>query len=247
MTVRDDRVDSANVRSSLCSSARSVTGCVVVGDIRRSSQLAEWPRVFARLQGVLGRINQQLGRAVLVRFRPTVGDEFQGALRDPGRCLDLYLALHVSLPAGFYLGIGLGEVERPFRQDLGMRGTAFYRARTAVEECKRRDRAMFLRSADDDGPLDPVVNALFYVLQEHRQRWTPPQRELIGYYREHPTYNYERLAAHFGITKQAAHKRLRAAGWPVVVECEKAIRRLLAVNPEGLISLCQPHEVDGER
>jgi predicted DNA-binding protein YlxM (UPF0122 family) len=234
---------------------RAATGCAVIGDIRGSSSIPDWRTVFRKLGLALDKVNRACAGKLLAPFRPTVGDEFQGVVSDAGCALDVMLLIEDRVPARFYLGVGVGTVEIRAHRDTGMRGTAFYRARAALEEAKAHRRSMVVRTDDESRPTDQAVNALLRLRDALRSRWTARQRELITFYRAHPDYSYADLAEWLHKSPQAVHKRLKAASWDAVVEAERAAGALLqtatgrhdAINITGLKSDYQPHKVDGRR
>jgi len=199
----------------------------MIGDIKGSSDLDEWGSVFEKLQAALKQINREFSHDILVEFVPTAGDEFQGALRDPKHAYAVYVSIKGGLPVGFYCGIGIGDIERPLDADIGMRGNAFYRARSALEFCKKRKRNVVLRSSDTTSLADETINTLLHVIEVMENSWTKRQREVLHYYRLHPDYTYERLGRHFGITKQTVSKILKAGGWDAIPEGETMVNRLL--------------------
>ncbi|MCD6453719.1 MAG: hypothetical protein J7L62_00255, partial [Candidatus Aminicenantes bacterium] len=109
--------------------------CTFICDIKSSRKLKNWRNIFSSIENTLIRVNKEFKEEVFVEFKPTVGDEFQGVLKSSRYAYDVYLFLKKNIPAGFYCGIGVGEVEKT-KKDVGMRGTAFYRAREALEKCK---------------------------------------------------------------------------------------------------------------
>ena len=202
--------------------------CVMIGDIRRSSRIADWPATFRQLQRTLRQMNRAFARVILIPFRPTVGDEFQGALRAPDSAYDVLMCLKTGFHHSFCVGMGLGEVERPFRADTGMRGTAFYRARRAIETCKRTRQGALLFSDDKPTEADQLVNLLLSLQGAIEARWTAREREIVDYARLHPDNSHERLARHFGISRQAITKSLGSAGWDAIHEAELHLRGLMA-------------------
>ena len=205
--------------------------CVMIGDIKRSRDLDEWGSVFEKLQAALKQINREFSHDILVEFVPTAGDEFQGALRDPKHAYAVYVSIKGGLPVGFYCGIGVGDIEKPLDADIGMRGNAFYRARSALEFCKKRKRNVVLRSSDTTSLADETINTLLHFIEVIENSWTKRQREVLHYYRLHPDYTYERLGRHFGITKQTVSKILKAGGWGAIPEGETMVNRLLQDMP----------------
>jgi len=199
----------------------------MIGDIKRSRDLDEWGSVFEKLEAALKQINREFSHDILVDFVPTVGDEFQGALRDPKHAYAAYVSIKGGLPVGFYCGIGVGDIEKPLDVDIGMRGNAFYRARSALEFCKKRKRNVVLGSSDTTSLADETINTLLHFIEVMENSWTNRQREVLHYYRSHPDYTYEQLGSHFGIAKQTVSKILKAGGWDLIAEGETVVNKLL--------------------
>lgn len=201
--------------------------CVMIGDIKRSRDLDEWGSVFEKLGTALKQINREFSHDILVDFVPTVGDEFQGALRDPKHAYAAYVSIKGGLPVGFYCGIGVGDIERPLDVDVGMRGTAFYRARSALESCKKRKRNVVLRSSDTTTLADETINTLLHFVEVMEDSWTKRQGEVLSFYRSYPDYTHERLGRHFGISKQSVGQILKAGDWELITEGETMVNKLL--------------------
>lgn len=201
--------------------------CVMIGDIKRSRDLDEWGSVFEKLQAALKQINREFSDDILVDFVPTVGDEFQGALRDPKHAYAVYASIKRGFRVGFYCGIGIGDIEKPLERDIGMRGDAFYRARSALEFCKRRKRSVLLRSSDTTSLADETIDTLLHFIEVMENSWTKRQREVLHYYRLHPDYTYEQLGSHFGIAKQSVRDILKAGDWDLITEGETVVNKLL--------------------
>ncbi|MBC7188482.1 MAG: hypothetical protein H5U38_15775 [Calditrichaeota bacterium] len=202
--------------------------CVIIGDVQKSRQLENWPEVFEKLNTVLADINRHFAADVLLPFRTTVGDEFQGALRDASRAYAVWLHLHVHVPIPLYCGVGIGEVERLADEEAGMRGTAFYRARDALNTCKRQQRNILLKADErsSDGVL--AINGLLWLIQALEERWTIRQREMARFYRTQPDLTYEEVGRHFGVSKQAVSQVLRGAKWDALLEGERIVGTLLS-------------------
>jgi predicted DNA-binding protein YlxM (UPF0122 family) len=199
----------------------------MIGDIKRSRDLDEWGSVFEKLQAALKQINREFSDDILVDFVPTVGDEFQGALRDPKHAYAVYASIKRGFRVGFYCGIGIGDIEKPLERDIGMRGDAFYRARSALEFCKRRKRSVLLRSSDTTSLADETIDTLLHFIEVMENSWTKRQREVLHYYRLHPDYTYEQLGSHFGIAKQSVRDILKAGDWDLITEGETVVNKLL--------------------
>ena len=202
--------------------------CVLIGDIRSSRDLQDWPVVFGDLENALRGVNRQFADDVVVDFGPTVGDEFQGVLRDARNAYAVYVLIKSGLRAGLYCGIGVGEVEKPLEEAIYMRGSAFYRARAALETCKAKRRSLVVRSSDTVGLQDKITNTLLHFIEVLENSWTDRQREVLSFYRGHREYTHEQLGEHFGVSKQAVGQILKAGDWEAIYEGEELVKELLA-------------------
>lgn len=212
------------------------SNCVMIGDIRESRTLDDWASVFSQLDGALKAVNREFSDDILLNFKPTVGDEFQGALREARKAYAVCVSIKSQLPVRVYCGIGIGDIEKPLHEDVGMRGSGFYRARRALESCKEEKRSVIIRSADTPDLMDDAINTLLHFIETLENSWTGRQREVLSYYRSHPDHTYEQLGEHFGIAKQTVWKILKAADWEVVSEGEATVNRLLehmSLEPQG--------------
>jgi hypothetical protein len=163
----------------------------------------------------------------VVTFAPTIGDEFQGAIAAPEKAFKVCNFMKSKLQIEMYYAIGVGNIERPVAEEIGMRGSAFYRARDALEMCKKADRDIIIKSSSTPNPTDDMINELFHFIELLENSWTERQRALVNYYRLHPDYTYEQLGKHFGYTRQAAHQFLIGAHWELLMAGNNLVDELL--------------------
>jgi len=204
-----------------------VSTCVLIGDIKRSREVENWPALFRKLEGTLNEINRMFSDDLIINFKPTVGDEFQGVLKSPKNAYVIYVTIKSRLPVDFYCGFGIGEIERPLENEVGMRGTAFYRARSALELCKKSNRKLLIRSSDTTNQTDEILNTLLRFIEVLENSWTRRQREVVNYVRSHPGSTYDQIGNHFTISKQAVSQILGAADWAAISEGENLLNHLL--------------------
>ncbi len=202
-------------------------GCVIIGDIKRSRDIEEWAPIFKRIREVLAEISTKYREDIVVDFSPTVGDEFQGVLKSPRNAYRVCQEISLRIDVDFYCGIGIGEIERPFGV-VGMRGTAFYRAREALNICKKKKRWLYILSGEKEWVTDKMLNVLFGVVKATMDSWTRRQRMVVNYVREHPRMTLEDVGRHFSVSKQNISKLLKKARWEMLKEVEEAIGLLLS-------------------
>lgn len=110
----------------------------LIGDLVDSRKSPDRQALHTRLDGVLGVVNRRLDPiepAVI-----TVGDEFQGVYRSVGDALTASFWIRLSLfPAGdVRFGVGRGEVRTLDTTRGILDGSAFWRARDAIEVAEAR-------------------------------------------------------------------------------------------------------------
>lgn len=170
------------------------------------------------LIAVLDRVNQR--EPSTQELAPTIGDEFQAVYADLRSALRSTLLLRLSLPDGLdcRFGIGLGEVVVVGRSDYGLTqdGSAWWSAREAIEEAKRREtrRNKTLRTwfvADALATVDAgVVNAALLARDELVTSLSDRSRRLtLGHLLGE---TQQALAAAEGITQGAVSQNLRSSG-----------------------------------
>jgi hypothetical protein len=107
-----------------------------------------------------------------------------------------------------------------------LRGTAFYRARTAVEECQKRAGLLRVNITDGVNQIDQILNTLLLATETIEDFWTKKQKLVANYLRLHPTLTYEQIGQEFGISKSSISQILSAAKWEALLEIEKLIFEL---------------------
>ncbi len=139
----------------------------------------------------------------------------------------IYVSLKSKLPVDFYCGVGIGDIERPLEDEVGMRGTVFYRARSALELCKKSTRNLLIKSSDTTIQTYEILNTVLRFIEVLENSWTERQREVVNYVRLHPNYTYEQVGEHFTVSKQAVSQILGAADWAAISEGEDLLNNLL--------------------
>ena len=206
--------------------------CVIIGDIIGSSRLSDWSTIFNKINTTLKEVNEKFHDNIFINFNPTIGDEFQGALKNLQNAHHIYVFLQSKLPIMFRCGIGIGDIERMSTKNLGMRGTAFYRARSALGLCEEEKRNIFIKLSDIPTEEEEEINTLLEIIEVLKNSWTNRQHQIINYYREHPDYTYEQIAKYVRRisgkgSKQSVSQVLNAANWDIISKGEVLINKLL--------------------
>jgi len=141
-----------------------IVRAAIICDIKGSRLIKNWGEVFEEVRGILIDLNKKFEKSIFIPFDFTVGDEFQGALKTPEYTYEVLKFLKILMPVRFYCGAGFGEIETRTKDPRGLRGTAFYRAREAINGAKKDDRQLIVISEYE--AFDAVVNPLLYLLQK---------------------------------------------------------------------------------
>jgi predicted DNA-binding protein YlxM (UPF0122 family) len=194
-------------------------------DIKKSREMENRKEIQESLKNVLSNINKKYEREILANFMITLGDEFQGVLKGPKKCYDIYLDMWYQFPVKFYCGIGIGEIETEISdKPIEMDGPAFHQSREALKEAKISNRDIMMNSANER--FDKIVNSMLALINLVKNGWTHRQKEIIKCYKS-GEMTYEKVAKRFGVTKQYVSKVMQSTYWKDISEAEETIRKML--------------------
>ena len=203
----------------------------IIGDIITSRELPAGRRAETQreLEGYLAWINRHYRDAVAAQFLVTLGDEFQGRLRDPSVIPDIVQDARERLGAEkgdvrLRIAIGWGALTTPLKKvALGTDGPAWHHARAVLNNWRlaKRDGAAF-----QGFPEDTVLNALSGLMTRHWNALEATQRRTITALRHHEGLRKE-AAAELGVTPQALSNRAASAGEREYANGMQALRELL--------------------
>ena len=158
-------------------------------------------------------------------FVLTLGDEIQGVTGTPRAIVEILLG--GAKENAWWLGVGIGKVEMPLPQTAARsRGPAFYNAREAVEAAKRSHHGFAVRAENARLATDiqTVLELLAFLIRRRGHdpmRWRAVEMAKEG-------KSTVQVGRAFGISQQAASKRLRNAGFYEEVQGRELAERLLA-------------------
>ena len=169
----------------------------------------------------LSEIERIAGDALVMTPERTAGDEIQLALRDAEAALSVVLQL--TRTHAWSVGVGVGGIEASDAQSIrAARGSAFIRARDAVERAKRAPG----RVAVSGGDGAPDAEALLRLLVDLRDRRTEEGWEVHDLLAVGLTQR--EVAARLGISDAAVSLRAKAAALRIEEAAAPALRRILA-------------------
>lgn len=170
-------------------------------------------------------INEQFGDSLAVPFGITLGDEFQGLVKEPAACprITHYLRLLIH-PLECRVGVGIGEIASPLAASTSeMEGPAFSRSRAAIEKARRTNRRTVYESGID--ALDTAANTISLLVDLIEAEWTDKQWEAVRAYTTHG--NLARAGRELGITAQGVERRLQSTHWREIAEAVESLSILI--------------------
>lgn len=200
----------------------------MIGDMVRSRSVspAQRSRIQEEFTELIEGLNQLYGGHLRAKFIITLGDEFQGLLRDAEIIPDLVWTLERRFTARVLrLGFGYGSIHTSIKEyAINVDGPALHSARSSLEAAKRRSWAGGVFTGFG-ATLDPALNGFARVLHHQRATWPARQREVVlGL---HDGRKGTVIAAELGITKQAVSRYAALAGWDAYVQAERGWSALL--------------------
>lgn len=202
----------------------------VIGDIVASRHLPNRAAVQRRYEKLMDRLNEALARSIRSRFTITLGDEFQGLLKDATALVDLIWIVD-SFPVGSVrLGFGFGTITTAVRDvSRQMDGPAYYHARDAVEHARQKKLlgGVFRGFGTKE---DLVLNGFARLLEQHRLRLTDRRKELFSLLREGLTRS--EATSKLRVRASTVSKAAKLGGWEAYAEGEEGFRTALALLPK---------------
>jgi hypothetical protein len=200
----------------------------LIGDMLASRSLAsdDRSRVQEEFNNFIDLLNRKYREALLSDFVVTLGDEFQGILRDPTVISDLIwdTTLAKQLPQ-LRLGIGFGRIDTaiPVRA-INLDGPALHNARAAVDLAKKDDilGGVFYGFGEMS---DTIANGIARLLRFHVSKRSDAQLQIIELLRN--GHSQTEIAKMTGRTPQAINAHKSAAGWEAFSAGDKALQRIL--------------------
>jgi hypothetical protein len=198
---------------------------VVTSDQRSSRTSAD------RVPDALATVMRAGGARLALAPERTAGDEIQFATADAAAVLATVLAL--TRTEAWSVGVGVGDVEHPLPDSVRAgRGSAFVRAREAVDKAKRASTRVAIIGDDAAADAEALVRLLIEVRDRRSDEGWEVHDLLAG------GITQREAASRLGITESAVSLRVKAAGLRAEAAAIPALERVLARldEPQGDVS-----------
>lgn len=200
--------------------------CVIIGDIVQSKEIKNRGLLQRKFYAALEKINKQFASQIVSKFTVTLGDEFQGVLKDLSSGYAVVNVIQeMFFPVKLRFGVGRGRIATRLRKEaMGMDGPAFHFAREAVEEAREKKREIIYHTGFKE--KDAAINALLFAISVFREGRTQRQFQAVSAYRKYRTQ--KKASRAMGIDRTTLTKMLKAAKWDQVSELENAANAYVA-------------------
>ena len=199
----------------------------IIGDIEQSKRILNREEVQDKLVLVLNDINAIYRDDIASKFMITLGDEFQGLLKDGENVLDIIDEIEMRMhPVKLRFGVGIGDINTKinFEMPLGADGPAYYCARGGIDKLKteqkkkKNPQSQIMLVWDGEGEemktMIEYINTILSLCATIKRRWTDRQREIILAYKE-VEYNQLKAAVKLNIAQSSVNRALAKADYYV--------------------------------
>lgn len=190
----------------------------IIADIKNSRKIKDRNEVQKKLRRVLEGINQQYHNDTCSRFTITLGDEFQGLLRNGANTMHIIADIERQMhPIKMRFGIGVGDIRTEVIKEMsiGADGPVYHNARKAIDILKEDEKRNQTNPADirlevdgaENQAVTEMINVILSLMTAIKELWSDRQREIIWDMVEHQVSQTD-LAKRLGITQPSVQKSL---------------------------------------
>lgn len=206
----------------------------IIGDLVRSKHLSASDRrqVQQKLKDCLTLINHDYKASLASDFLITLGDEFQGLLKQGEPALEIIERIRSCLAEQkLRFGLGIGSIFTPIEAtSIGADGPAYHLARQALETIKTRMRKsgqaqMSIRLAHERTDVS-IINSLFSQLYYQEQGWTNKQQLVV--WRMRTAQSQQELAKELKVSQPYINQVLQSTGYYTYRESLQTLSQALA-------------------
>lgn len=218
---------------------------VMIGDMVNSRKKENRYEIQEAFQRCLQEINQRYQKSIVSQFSITLGDEFQGVLKDAEFLFEIITRIEITMKnVGFRFSVGIGEISTKLylNTPLMSDGPAWYAARDGLNYIHAKNkrgiygRSNIVLTGDVQPQLLQLMNHSIVLCQRMKERWTNSQTEIFQamVLQYGLTVNFiqssvvEELKARFPeLTESDFNRKLKSSGYIDYVNALKSITSVL--------------------
>lgn len=213
---------------------------VIIGDIVKSREIKDREKFQEIFEKKSKMIEVFEPNDIVSTFTVTIGDEFQGVLKNANRLFkfidELEYGLNMTLAykqsyknperakQSYTLryGIGVGKITTKINKDaaIGMDGPAFYNARKSIENAKKNSLKYFFESGSEN---DVAINILLNWLSTENKKWNSRKFQIVKLYKDR--WTQKQIAESLRISQPAVSKILKNAPVELSIKTEQLVEK----------------------
>ncbi|MFQ5707516.1 MAG: SatD family protein [bacterium] len=199
--------------------------CVITADIRKSRDFPDRQVLQKQIIEAIARANDQFREHIVAEFAITLGDEWQGVLRDIVPSYQVVTFFQETLhPVSISFGVGEGAIETEIAsRSVEMDGEVFHRSREALTHAKNHTQDVVF--VTKNAASDLLLNSTLHLLQILKESWTDRQYQKVMLYKK--LHTETRVANQLKVTQADINKALATTNGRVYLETEKNVNRYL--------------------
>lgn len=202
--------------------------CVITADLYKSREIDDRSKVQEKIKLTINKVNKKYKDYILADFMITLGDEWQGALKNIERSYQIITEFQSELfPVKISFGVGEGSISTKISKKVTeMDGPAFINSREALEKSKKdRKSITYIIKNKEKGK---TLNTIAGLVQLIRKDWTNTQFEKVELYKVLKTTR--KVAEKLKISQSDIVRTLNATKYYEIVEAEEFLNKILATG-----------------
>ncbi|MFA5612140.1 MAG: SatD family protein [Anaerolineaceae bacterium] len=210
----------------------------IIGDIIKSKSIPNRRKAQEELGEILQTVNQRFEVLFASKFTITLGDEFQGVLKDSNGLFRMLDQISFSmLPINLRFGIGVGSLTTEFNpaSSIGADGPAYWKAREAIEDVHKNNdygRANIQLLAQEPDTTVNLINEILKLTALQVSGWRESQVDVYKVILEEEIVdpeeiNHQLIAEKLGILTSSLSRRFESSG----------IKRYMSARREAELAL----------
>jgi len=189
---------------------------IIIGDIVSSKKISERSSAQRKLKQAFRKLNSASSN-IISPYTLTLGDEFQAVYKSSEKVFhDIIFILMKLHPVKIRFSLGVGEITTSInrKQALGMDGPGFYLARDGMEELKKMDYKINLKTKNSDDIL--LHKKSLFLLSHMMEGWRKSRLELLTYLYE--GFDINKISKKIKISDKAVYKNIDAGALDLYLE-----------------------------
>ena len=198
----------------------------IIGDVIESRNIENRDSVQKQYVEIINKINKEYSEDIASKFQITLGDSFQGLLKNTTNLFTILQEIEEALsPYKLRFGIGVGSINTSIiiENSSLIDGPAYHNARFAIDDVKTINKEnTYLLVHSNNKVLDDLINSSLTLCSYIKSTWTKKQKEVIKLHIKMNKSQVE-IANELNIKQPSVNGRLQSSNINLYIESMKNI------------------------